>query len=147
MNEISRERLLSYNNYLTVGALKEFITRNNISDDALIVVQRIEDDYYEGIDISGMRGPDGVYPEGSKTEGWGVYLKEGGAYHHAKRHNDDIDSGKYEDKEQYPDLDTSKLKKYTEEELRELKDQYHPVWSPVRYNDEGNDILFLDLHY
>jgi hypothetical protein len=36
--------------------------------------------------------------------------------------------------------------KYIQELNDELKDQYHPIWSPVLYMDD-KDILFLDLHY
>jgi hypothetical protein len=88
---------------------------------------------------------DGIYPPGSRSEGWGVYLKEGDSYYSAKtiniRMEEEIarrkngESGMIEDPE-----------KYIQELNDELKDQYHPIWSPVLYMDD-KDILFLDLHY
>ena len=38
-------------------------------------------------------------------------------------------------------------KKFTEDDINEAMDQYHPVWSPVLHKDDKDDILFLDLHY
>lgn len=88
---------------------------------------------------------DGIYPPGSRSEGWGVYLKEGDSYYSAKtiniRMEEEIsrrkngESGMIEDPE-----------KYIQELNDELKDQYHPILSPVLYMDD-KDILFLDLHY
>ena len=59
--------------YLTVGRLKEYL--EGYPEDALVVSQRVEDRYYEGVDISGARGilPDGsagILPSGSKATGW-----------------------------------------------------------------------------
>ena len=59
MNEISREELINeYEHFLTVGDLKKYLNENNFSDDAKVVVERIEDVYYE-------------------KRKWGVYLKIG----------------------------------------------------------------------
>lgn len=66
------------NNYgLTVGELLDFIEKNNISRDAVVLTQRVEDKYFDGCDISGCTGqlPDGSYgilPPGSKAQGWPV---------------------------------------------------------------------------
>lgn len=153
MRELTKEELLKYRKggYLTVGKLKEIIAKYDYPDDAIIVVERVEDKYYEGgVDISGCGGclesPDGIYPPGSRSGEWGVYLKDGDSYRECKKHNQRIDSGHYLDKEQFPDIKPENLKKYTEEELHLMKTQYHPVWSPAVYFDE-KDILFLDLHY
>ena len=37
------------------------------------------------------------------------------------------------------------LKLFTEEQIRQSMEQYHPIWSCVRYKDD-KDVLFLDLH-
>ena len=108
--------------------------------------------YYEGVDISGFAGcsttEDGKYPLGSKTEGWGVYLKEGQDYHYLINHNKKIQSGEYLNKEDYPNIeeDSFLLEEFSEEELEESKTQYHPAWCCVKYKDE-DDLLFIDLHY
>jgi hypothetical protein len=58
MKEITKEQLVSeYDYYLTVGKLKDFLSRHDFPDDAKVLVQRVEDIYYE-------------------NHGWGVYLKE-----------------------------------------------------------------------
>jgi hypothetical protein len=64
--------------YLTVGELKGYLA--GYPDDALVVAQRVEDRYYEGVDISGMTGtlPDGTsgtLPSGSKATGWETLKK------------------------------------------------------------------------
>lgn len=76
-----------YKAHLNVGDLKKFIEQNNLPDDAKVLVQRVEDFYYE-------------------QNNWGVYLKDSS----------------------------------------EGVQQYHPVFSCVKYEDE-DDILMLDLHY
>ena len=57
--EITKEHLLDgYKQYLTVGELKEFLYKNNIPNDSKVLIQRVEDIYYE-------------------KHGWGTYFKEG----------------------------------------------------------------------
>lgn len=151
MRELTRDELLDYRKtFLTVGQLKEMLAEHNYSDDAIIVVERVHDEYYEGIDISGFSGctetKDGIYPEGSKGTAWGVYLKGGDSYQHCKAHNKKIDSGELLDKDRYPNIKPETLKKYTEEELHLMQTQYHPVFGPAVYYEE-KEIVFLNLHY
>ena len=129
-NIIKKEDLLKYkkNGYLTVGGLLEFIKENEIPNDAIVVTQRIEDIYYE-------------------QHGWKVYKKEGEHSHYMKTFNRKVDEGFYDDKEQYPDITEEDKKKFTEEDIEASMEQYHPVWCPVLYKDDKDDILFLDLHY
>lgn len=56
--EISNQELKKYTDALTVGDLKKFIVQHDLQDDAKVMVQRVEDVYYE-------------------RHGWNVYLKEG----------------------------------------------------------------------
>ena len=154
MNKLKKEDLRKYTNNgcLTVGDLKKFIETYNLPDDAPVMVQRIEDRYYEGNDISGMSGckdtDDGLFPPGSKSEGWGVYLKEGDSYYSIKNMNirmeEEIVRRKNGEPGKFHEIEDPE--KYLIELNDELKDQYHPVWSPVFYKDDS-DILFLDLHY
>lgn len=160
MRELTKEELLKYRDggFLTVGRLKEILEKHDYPDDAIVVVERVEDHYYEGgVDISGCGGcldsPDGIYPPGSRSGEWGVYLKGGDSYYYFKKHNEDIDTGKYLNKEKFPKIteeylakNPNFLKKTTEEELHLMQTQYHPVWSPSIHKDE-KDILFLNLHY
>lgn len=152
MNKLTKSDLNQYMTGLTVGKLKKFITDNNLSDDSLVLIQRVEDRYYDGIDISGMSGcketDDGKYPSGSKSDGWGVYLKEGDSYYRAECLNNNMinelknrECGAESD---YPDLVNPE--NYITELVDELKEQYHPAWSCVYYKDDP-DVLFIDLHY
>lgn len=113
----------------TVGQLLEFIKKHQISDDTQIVYQRIEDIYFE-------------------KHGWNTVKKEGEAYHRAKKHNEDISSGKYLNKEEYPNITPDFYEKFSvtfsEDELESFKDEYIVVSSPVYYDD---DYLYLDAHY
>jgi hypothetical protein len=127
---LSKEKLLSYrdSHYLTVGGLLEFIKNNNIPDDAIVVSQRVEDIYFE-------------------NHNWGVYKKEGEHANWMKDINEKIDSGVYDDKEKFPLMTEEMKKKFSDKDIEDACDQYHPVWCPVLYRDDKNDILFLDLHY
>jgi len=127
---LNKEELLAYLNhgYMTVGALKKFIEKHEVPDDALVVVQRVEDFYYE-------------------DHGWKVYLKEAEHSNWMKSYNDALDKGEFDDKEKYPDFKDEMRKKFTEEQIIEASSQYHPAWCPVLYEDDGKEILFLDLHY
>ncbi len=58
LKEITKEDLMTYKHHLTVGDLKEFLYKYNLPSDAKVLIQRVEDVYYE------------------KHE-WGVYFKEG----------------------------------------------------------------------
>lgn len=58
MKKITKKKLKEgYKHSLTVGRLKKFLTDYNLPDGAKVVVQRVEDRYYE-------------------NHGWSVYLKE-----------------------------------------------------------------------
>ena len=58
-----------FDRYLTVGQLKQIISDQKLKDDAIVYVERIEDVYFDGVDLSGMAGDDstedGIFPEGS----------------------------------------------------------------------------------
>jgi len=126
--EISKEELNGFaeHHYLTVGRLEKFIKEHELTPDSIVVVQRVEDFYYE-------------------QNKWGVYLKEGEAAHSCKSWNEDI-TGEYLDAKRYPRLAGKELKPFTEQQIKQSMEQYQPVWSCVRYNDD-KDVLFLDLHY
>jgi hypothetical protein len=74
----SEEAKNKYVHYLRVGDLKKELEK--YPDDALVVSQRVEDRYYEGVDISGMTGTledgtTGILPSGSKSTGWDTIKK------------------------------------------------------------------------
>lgn len=127
MKELTREEIDKYTDFLTVGDLKEFLYKHNLPNNAKVLIQRVEDIYYE-------------------KHNWGSYLKEGEHSYYARKHNEDIESGKYLDKEEYPNIKPENLIPYTEEEIKKSMEQYHPAWCCVRYKDD-QDLLFIDLHY
>lgn len=111
---------------LTVGKLKKFFEKHNMPDDAVVVVQRVEDRYYQ-------------------NNNWGVYLKEGYRTYSAKNWNEGI-KDEFLDKEKYPNIVPENLKPFTEEQIRDTLEQYTPAHAPVFYANDPN-ILFIDLHY
>jgi hypothetical protein len=126
---ISRDELIGgYKHHLTVGDLKEFLEKNNLPDDAKVMIQRVEDVYFE-------------------KNNWGVYLKEGYWYHSIKEMNENmLAEAKRIEEGLEPEYDMEDPLSKVIDLDDELKDQYHPAWSCVRYNDD-QDLLFIDLHY
>lgn len=152
MEKISKKDLKKrYKDFMTVGDLKKFIEKYQVPDDAKVLIQRVEDKYFDGVDISGYAGgPDGKpYPKGSKATGWGVYLKPGYWYGSHKRFNEkmmrEIKRRKAGKEPNYPKIKDPK--KYIVKLTDEMKNQYHPAWSCVGYKDDIKDFLFIDLHY
>ena len=150
---LSEEELKdSYKHYLTVGKLKKILNETNLPDDGKVMVQRIEDRYYNGNDISGLSGcsdtEDGIFPPGSRNGGWGVHLKKGYQFHSIINSNktmkEEIARRERGEEAEYPKIeDPNKYICEDEEVLREAMDQYHPAWCTVGYEDH----LFIDLHY
>lgn len=123
----TKEELVNYPMHLRVGDLKKFLDKHSLDDNAIVMVQRVEDIYYE-------------------KNNWGVYLKKGESYNYCLKHNRDVESGKYLDKEKYPNIKPENLKIMSEKDMQDAMDQYHPAWSCIRYNDD-KEMLFIDLHY
>lgn len=112
--------------YFTVGDLVNFIKDNNINQNGKILVQRIEDVYYE-------------------EHNWSTLKVKGEIYYQALQWNKDIDSGKYSNKEQYPHFDMEKHgSKYSEEFLNSLKEEYSVSNQPINYDKNH---LYIALHY
>lgn len=129
----------------TVGQLLDFIEKNKIPKNAKILYQRIEDSYFEGSDISGMRSKDGILPPGSKAAPWDSVKKESMFYHQALEYNEGIaPGGKYHNKEQYPLMNAEERTSIPIEELEKLKDEFIVVSSPIKYKDDDN--LYLTAH-
>lgn len=59
MNIIKSEDLINkYEHYLTIGQLREFLNSTDLPNDGLVMIERVEDIYYE-------------------NHSWKVYLKDG----------------------------------------------------------------------
>ncbi len=125
--ELTKEEVSGYNEFLTVGKLKEFLYANNLPANARVMVQRVEDVYYQ-------------------RHNWKVYLKKGLNATQCEEHNAKIASGEYLNKEEYPNIDESLLVPATEEEIKQSMEQYTPAFCCARYRDD-EDMLFIDMHY
>lgn len=127
---LNKQELLDrFKTSYTVGELKKFISEHNIPDTALILSQRITDFYFN-------------------INNWPVYLKKGFNFNQAKTFQQELLSGKYLDKEKYPNFNQDDYQIITDEQLKEIHEQYYPMSSCVFYNDEdNNDFLFIDSHY
>jgi hypothetical protein len=154
-NIISKEELKDrYLHNLTVGRLKEVLAETNLPDDGKVMIQRIEDRYFNGNDISGHGGckesEDGKFPPGSRSNGWGIYLKEGYDFYSTTKMNknmrEEIARRERGEEPEYPKIeDPTKYIFEDEDTLSSLREQYYPAWGICGYSDE--DHLFIDLHY
>lgn len=130
INKISKKELLTrYRDFMTVGSLKKFIEEHKVPDNARVMIQRVEDVYYE-------------------KHGWGVLLKEGECWWNCKIFNDKMKKEIKLRKSKKHKTQYSKIKdpkKYIAQLTDDMKEQYHPAWSCVGYKDK--DFLFIDLHY
>jgi hypothetical protein len=127
--DLSLEELKNdYVIYYTVGDLLDFIKKHKLSRNSKILVERVEDVYYN-------------------KYGWKTVKKEGNAYWDRKSLINKAKSGVFNDKSTYPNMTEEHINNIikSEEILDETKNEYHPVWCPVKYKDDDN--LYLDLHY
>ena len=72
MRELSKEEIKSFHTCLTVGELRRVINRFNIPDSAIIMVERVEDTYFN-------------------DNNWGIYLQDGDYTAKTKEITDNID--------------------------------------------------------
>jgi hypothetical protein len=122
INDLS-EYVQSY----TVGQLLDFIEKYNIPRDAKILVERIEDVYYE-------------------ERGWEVVYKEGEYYHWSKKANEDMtEELQRRARGEKPKYDLEDPSSMIIELSNADKVQYRPIWEPIKYNDDSN--LYLNLHF
>ena len=120
--------------HLTVGDLLKFIDKHNLPMDAPVVMQRVEDHYYE---------PGKGWDENS-------WKMKGQFWNQTKRFNMEMQSELWKrnsgDEPDYPGIDDPNKYIATEEDMESLKEQYTQAWCPVFYVEEP-EVLFLDAHY
>lgn len=129
MKEITKEELdEGFERYLTVGKLLDYIEKYNISRDAKVLTQRVEDVYYN-------------------KHNWGVVLRKGFHYYSIEKMNQNmIDEENRRKLGKEPEYDMEDPSMFIVKLDDSFKDQYSPVWGPVRNNDD-KDNLYLNLHY
>jgi hypothetical protein len=126
--ELSKEELINkYDDYLTVGKLKEVFKKQKLSDDARVLVERVEDFYFE-------------------NNHWSVYRYGGYWYWSSLRMNEKIDSGVFNDRTKYPKMDDPEKYRVSEKELHEMQSQYRPAFCSFK-DEEHPEFLFINLHY
>lgn len=127
--EITLEQLKEkecYKTGLTVGRLKEILYKYNGPLDGKVLIERVEDRYYE-------------------QNNWGVVYVEGEHYNNAVDFNKKL-TGEFLNKEEYPDFKPDNYKVATKEELKVYLEQFHPAWCASKFpNDDSN--LYIYLHY
>lgn len=109
---------------MTVRELKQAIA--NLPDDGEVYVQRIEDFYFE-------------------NNHWTTKPMEGEMYHKLLKWNQDIDSGKFLDEEEYPEIIPEKhLIRATYDQLEASKEQYIDTHCCINYDGKN---LYITSHY
>ena len=142
-----------HGHHMRVGDLRRALANPELSDDAIVLIEHVNDNYYEGgHDISGFSGQleDGTYgplPEGSRTEEWPVVLRDGYWAHVMKEHNRKVDSGYYDDRENFPEPHPSHKIKYTDEEIRQAMTKFAPAHCCGVGGKNDKDAFFIHLHY
>lgn len=131
MNKIEKTDLEKYRkSYLTVGRLRKLLDNSDLEDDALVMIERVEDVYFEEHSWK-------VYPKDSNLCEW---IREVN-----RKMQDDIGGRERGEVSRFPDLDDPSKHITTEEELKDYQNQYHPAFSAFMYTDEKE--LFINLHY
>jgi hypothetical protein len=108
---------------MTIKDLKEAIA--NLPDDGEVFYQRIEDRYF-------------------KRNGWTTVKMKGEDYYNCLRHNSDIDSGKYLDKEKYPNITEQNLVKFSQEQMDSFLEEYIDAFQAINYDKKN---LYITAHY
>ena len=130
-NTLTKTDLYNRNHYLTVGALRKALSNPNLKDDSPVLVQRVEDRYFE-------------------NNNWSVYMKKGEMYWN--QHNLNIDMQEEIDRRargEEPECGMEHPEDYIMkiDEEWEFLEQYIPTWCVINYGQGDEDILFIDLHY
>lgn len=154
MNDIPMERLIERDgHYMRVGDLRKALANPELSDNAIVLIEHVDDKYYEGgCDIAGLSGEleDGTYgplPEGSRTSEWPVVLRDGFWGMAMKDHNRKVDSGYYANPEDFPEPHPIHTTKYTDEEIRQVMTKFAPAHCCGVGGKDDKDVFFIHLHY
>lgn len=131
MNKIEKTDLEKYRkSYLTVGRLRKLLDNSDLGDDALVMIERVEDVYFEEHNWK-------VYPKDSHLCEWIRELNQ--------KMRDDIERRERGEVSRFPELENPLEYIVGSEEMELYKSQYHPAFSAFMYADEKE--LFINLHY
>lgn len=128
---------------LSMKDLRKFVTSNpQIQDDTPVMIERVEDMYFDGIE----------FPSWKKAEGWSVYKHEGFHYKNALKYNKDISN--YKDVLLRGDSDEIENLPYTAEWIEQVgtwSDEYLDSMKEQFYSGhciaDNDGLVLIYSHY
>jgi hypothetical protein len=154
MNDVSKESLAErHGHYMRVGDLRKALANPDLSDDAIVLIEHVDDIYYErGRDVVGFSSPPedgttGVFPKDYHPEEWPVVLRDGYWGWHMKDHNRKVDSGYYADPKNFPEPHPEHKRRYTDEEIRQAMTKFAPAYCCGVGGKDDKDVFFIHMHY
>lgn len=149
MNKVSLEEVNKGEHILRVKDLRRAI--DGLSDDTPVLIERVEDVYFDGRDISGFHGiledgTTGPLPEGTRSKDqWPVVLRDSDITRSMLEHNEKVRSGYFADRENFPTPHPCHVQIFEEHEFDEFRDQFSPAQCCVV--DDAMKALYIRLHY
>lgn len=126
---MTEERLRGFKDHLKLKDLKEFVANTTLPDEAPVLVERAEDWYFT-------------------DRNWDVWLVEGMQAHSAREWNKKLADGEITP-EEYPGLYETPnhpfLTPNSEEDIKELCEQFYPAWCASE--DKKDGIVLIFSHY
>lgn len=153
MNKVSLKKINDNDQILRVGDLRRIIEQCGLSDDTPVLIERVEDVYFDGRDVSGFHGvlddgTTGPLPEGARSKDQRpVVLRDSMLTHQMREHDVRVDSGFFDDKKNFPVPHPSHTRKNSQEEYDEFKDQFTTAEYCVVDNEGDLRALFIRLQY
>lgn len=135
---MTKEELLSKTNHsLRMKQLRKFVENNkDISDEAPIIVERVEDSYFQ----------EKPWHDGSMINGWGVLKVEGFHYHSALTRNKEMqEESERRERGEEPEYGLENPLEYifSEEDLEEMKEQFY---QPHCISTD-KEVVYIYSHY
>lgn len=136
---MTKEELLSKTGHsLTMANLREFVEKNKeIKDDAPVIVERVEDRYFE----------ERPYHDGTTISGWDVLKVEGYHYHSSLEWNikmqEEEDRRKRGEEPEYDRLENPLKAIFGEKELEEMKEQFYQPHCITT----DSEVVYIYSHY
>jgi hypothetical protein len=132
-----KEEFLKNRSDFTMKSLRRFVKKNkDISDDVPIVIERVEDTYFEAR----------VWHDGTNINGWDVLEVEGYQYHSALANNKRmIEEVEWREKgnEKRFSLENPLESIFNEQELNAIKEQFYSGQCIVT----DGEIIYIHSHY
>ena len=128
---ISKKELLDIKRHdFTIGDIRKFLKQNeDLKDDAVVLIERIEDIYFN-------------------KNNWSVYLEPGDSLYNQDRMNkemmDEVERRKRGEESEYPKIENPE--DYICKIDDSFKDQFIPANCISRHCGE-DDLIFIHLHY